>query len=122
MARSPDLQLHALWRERVHRQVRSGLTIAQFCAQQRLPAKLFYAWKSRLRLRERTDHRPAPPTPATFLPVTVRVAERIPHEPRPIEADLPNGVHLRIPTSDARLACRVIRAVAEARTKPGGSR
>jgi len=122
MARTRDIQLHTLWRERVDRQVRSGLSIAQFCARERLPAKLFYAWKSRLRLREFADHRSALPTPAAFLPVTVRVAERIPHAPRPIEADLPNGVRLRIPTSSARLACRVIGALAEARAKPGGSR
>ena len=53
--------------------------------------------------------------------VTVRVAEHNPHEARPIEADLPNGVRLRIPTADARLACRLVRVVAQARTD-GGAR
>jgi hypothetical protein len=122
MPPTPDPQLHALWRERVRRQVQSGLTIAQFCAQERLPAKLFYAWRSRLQRVGRPDHRSVTPAPATFLPVTVRLAERTPHEPLPIEADLPNGVRLRIPTSNARLACCVVRAVAAARTDSGGSR
>ena len=122
MPRTPDPQLHSLWHERVRRQVQSGLTVAQFCAQERCPAKLFYAWKRRLRLREFADHRPTLPTPAAFLPVRVRVAEHVPSESRPIEADLPNGVRLRIPTSDTRLACRVVRVVAESRTKPGGPR
>jgi len=36
MARTPDAKLHALWRERIGRQAKSGLTIAQFCAQERL--------------------------------------------------------------------------------------
>jgi hypothetical protein len=36
-----------------------------------------------------------------------------------IEADLPNGIRLRIPTANARLACQLVRAVAAARTKPG---
>ena len=37
MARTPDLERHALWRDRIHRQVHSGLTIAQFCARERSP-------------------------------------------------------------------------------------
>jgi hypothetical protein len=122
MPRTPDPKLHALWRERVRRQVQSGLTITQFCAQERLPAKLFYAWRSRLQRIGLPDRQPAPPAPTAFLPVTVRVAACIPHEPLPIEADLPNGVRLRIPTSNPRLACHLIRAVAGARTHSGGSR
>ena len=100
---------------------RSGLTIAEFCAEERLAAKSFYDWRRRLRLVELADRRPTPPAPAAFLPVTVRVAEHNPHEARPIEADLPNGVRLRIPTADARLACRLVRVVAQARTD-GGAR
>ena len=34
MARTQDPKLHALWRDRVRRQEASGLTIAQFCAQE----------------------------------------------------------------------------------------
>jgi hypothetical protein len=123
--RTSDLQLHALWRDRVRRQSVSGLTITQFCAQERLSLGSFHAWKRRLRLIGLADHRPALPAPSTFLPVTVRVAEHTadPGAPGlPIEADLPNGIRLRIPTSSARLACRLIRAVARARTDSGGSR
>jgi hypothetical protein len=120
--RTPDLELHALWRERIRRQVHSGLTIAQYCARERLPLASFHAWKRRLRLINLADHRPALPARSTFLPVTVRVVEHVPDEPLPIEADLPNGVRLRIPTSNARLACHLIRAVAGARTDSGGSR
>jgi hypothetical protein len=47
--RTPDLQLHALWRDRVRRQTVSGLTIAQFCAQKYLSQASFSAWKRRLR-------------------------------------------------------------------------
>jgi len=120
--RTPDPQLHALWRDRVRRQAVSRLTIAQFCAQERLSQASFSAWKRRLRLIELADRRPALPAPPAFLPVTVRVVEHTAPEPPPIEADLPNGIRLRIPTSDDRLACRVIRAVARARTDSGGSR
>jgi hypothetical protein len=122
MPRPRNLELHSLWRRRVSRQANSGLTVAQFCSQERLCVKSFYAWKRRLRLIDLADQRPALPAPPTFLPVTLRVVERAAGEPLPIEADLPNGIRLRIPTANARIACRLVRVVAGARTRSGGSR
>jgi len=122
MARTPDLQLHALWRERLHRQVDSGLTIGQFCAQEGLSTATFHSWKRRLRLIELADSLPAPAAPPAFLPVTVRPTEPAHADSSPIVADLPNGIRLRIPTADARLACRLVRAFARARTDSGGPR
>jgi hypothetical protein len=122
MARTPDLKLHALWRERIRRQAHSKLTIAQFCAHERLTVGSFHAWKRRLRLIDLADHHPALLPPRAFLPVTVRIPEYAPSEPLSIEADFPNGVRLRIPTVNPHLACRLIRAVAGARTESGGSR
>ncbi len=122
MARTPDLQLHALWRDRLRRQAGSGLTIARFCAQEGFSTATFQSWKRRLRLIEVAGTLPAPSAPPAFLPVTVRLAEPDPAEPPPILADLPNGIRLRIPTSDVRLACRLVRAVAHARTDTGGPR
>ena len=122
MARTPDLKRHALWRECIRRQVDSGLTIAQFCAREGLCVAAFHSWKRRLRLIDLADHRPALPAPSAFLPVTVRVVEHALGDPLPIEADLPNGIRLRIPTANARLACRLVRAVAGAKTDSGGSR
>src|SRR5262245_47424422 len=122
MARTPDLELRAAWRDRLRRQIDSGLTIAQFCAREGVSTATFHSWKRRLRLVELADTLPAPPTPATFLPVTVRLAEPTRAEPPPVLADLPPGIRLRIPTADAPLACRLVRAVAAARTEPGGPR
>ena len=122
MSRTPDLKRHALWRECIRRQVDSGLTIAQFCAREGLSVAAFHSWKRRLRLIEFADHRPASPAPSTFLPVTVRVAEPALGDPLPIVADLPNGIRLRIPTANARLACQLVLAVAGAKTNSGGSR
>jgi hypothetical protein len=122
MARRPDPKLHALWRDRVRRQQASGLTIAQFCAQECIARSKFHSWKQRFRLMGPPDQCPTLPAPSAFVPVTVRLVERTPDEPLPIEADLPNGIRLRIPTSDARLACRIVRAVAGAKTHSGGSR
>jgi hypothetical protein len=122
MARTPDPKRHALWRGRIRRQEASGLTVAQFCAQECIARSKFYAWKHRFRLKDGVNQRSTLPSSATFLPVTVRVLERGPDEPLPIEADLPNGVCLRIPTANPRLACRLVRALTGARTNSGGSK
>jgi hypothetical protein len=122
MARTPNPQLHALWRERLRRQADSGLTIVRFCAREGLSTATFHSWKRRLRLSELADSPPAPPAPPAFLPVTVRLAEPAHADTSPIVADLPNGIRHRIPTADARLACRLVRAFARARTDSGGPR
>jgi putative transposase len=122
MARPPNPQLHAIWRERIRRQQASGLTIEQFCSQEGIARSKFHAWKRRFRLADTTDRCPAFLSPSSFLPVTVRLLQHGPAEPPPIEAELPNGVRLRIPTGDPHLACRVIRTVAAAKTNSGGTR
>jgi hypothetical protein len=122
MARTPDLKLHALWRARVRRHAESGLTIAQFCARESLSVASFHGWKRRLRHIDLGDHLPALSAPSAFLPVTLSVVERAANEAMPIEADLSNGIHLRIPTTNTSLACRLVRALAEAKTRSGGWR
>ena len=119
MARTPNPKLHALWRERIRRQQASGLTIEQFCSQEGIARSKFHAWKRRFQLADVAQQRPALPSPSSFLPVTVRLLQHGPTELPPIEADLPNGVRLRIPTANERLACRLIRAVAAAKTRSG---
>ena len=121
MARKPNPKLHALWRDRVSRQSRSGLSVEQFCAQEAMRRSAFYRWKRQLDLVLPSDQCPALLAPSTFLPVTVRLVECDAHQSASIEADLPNGVHLRIPTANPQLACRLVRAVAGARTNSGGS-
>ena len=120
MARRPNPELHALWRDRISRQSRSGLSVEQFCARERCARSAFYRWKRQLDLISKSDQLPALPAPSTFLPVTVQLVESDTHQPAPIEADLPNGVHLRIPTANPQLACRLVRAIASARTTSGG--
>jgi hypothetical protein len=120
MARTPDPKRHAVWRDRIRRQEASRLTVAQFCAEEGISRSKFYAWKYRFRLRGGASHRSTLPAPQTFLPVTVRVLEHGADGPLPIEADLPNGVCLRIPTANPRLACRLVRALTRAKTESGG--
>lgn len=120
MPRTPDLKRHALWRECIRRQLDSRLTIAQFCAREHLSVATFQSWKHRLRLIDLAERHPAVAAPPAFLPVTVHVPEYVLNEPLTIEADLPNGIRLRIPTANVQLACRLVRAVARTKTDSGG--
>jgi hypothetical protein len=126
MARPRDPRRPAIWRDRISRQQASGLTIEQFCAQEGVARSKFQAWKRRFHLEDfPPDQCPTSPAPSAFLPVTVRLLQPVSHSSAPglpIEADLPNGIHLRIPTGDPHLACRLIRAVAKAKTSSGGAR
>jgi transposase-like protein len=49
MGRVANLELASLWRDRVERQKRSGLSIAEYCQREKISAGSFYAWKRRLR-------------------------------------------------------------------------
>ena len=126
MARKPNAALHALWHDRISRQASSGLTIEQFCAQGRFARSAFYRWRHLLGLMKPADRgqrqRSTPPAPPAFLPVAVRLVESNVSQPALIEADLPNGIRLRIPGADARLACRVVGVLARAKTDSGASK
>jgi hypothetical protein len=102
MPRRSNPALHSVWRDRVSRQLNSGLSVEQFCAQGRFARSAFYQWRHRLGRMNPADRCTSLPTPSNFLPVTVRLLERDAHQPAPIEADLPNGIRLRIPTANAR--------------------
>ncbi len=49
MARRKSGETERLWRDRVGRQAASGLSIRQFCAQERIAPASFYAWRRRLK-------------------------------------------------------------------------
>jgi hypothetical protein len=122
MARRPNPNRVALWHDRIRRQEASGLTTAQFCGQERCSVSAFYRWKQRLPLLNSPAQPPAIPASSPFLPVTVRLLNRAPGESPAIEADLPNGISVRIPTVNTRLACPLLRTIARAKTSSGDSR
>lgn len=59
MARRKSGERERLWRDRVGRQAVSGLSIRQFCDQERIATASFYAW--RRRLKNGTDAAGRPP-------------------------------------------------------------
>jgi hypothetical protein len=121
MARKPDPAIEALWRDRINRQQTSGLSVEEFCARERFARSAFYRWRHLLGDGHKpVKPSPTSPAPSAFLPVRVRIVENDPLHSAPIEADLPNGVHLRIPTANIQLACRLVRSVAAAKTGSGG--
>ena len=111
MAINKNLQKESYWRDLVHRQAHSQLSIRQFCSQQEIPEASFYAWRRELKLRDR-EQRLSPTSPAfqdaaeqkcessatsgsagnghAFIPVQVI------EEPNALELIHPLGYQLRI--------------------------
>jgi hypothetical protein len=87
--RPPDPALQELWRQRLRRFERSGLSAVAFCAKERISVPSFYAWRRRL---SRQDARPLRTTAADARLVPVRVLPA----PAPVELALPGGTVLRL--------------------------
>jgi hypothetical protein len=88
------------WRERIAQQERSGVSVHQFCEEQRLTEQAFYAWRKRLQKEQATR----------FALVETGPAERRPATEAWLELVLPRGERLRI---NAGVDCTVLRRVLE---------
>src|SRR5262245_20190260 len=89
--RRPDPALRELWRQRLQRFARSGLSAAAFCVKEGVSPPCFYAWRRRLRpLATPADTGARPPAEARLVPVRVLAA------PAPVELVLPGGAVLRL--------------------------
>lgn len=84
MGRVANPKLASLWRDRVERQRRSGLTILEYCRREGFSAGSFYAWKRRLHAsrstgeskakkqgRQRASRRQSPQGGFVQFPLTV---------------------------------------------------
>ena len=77
--RRPDPALEHLWRQRLLRFERSGLSAVAFCATEGVSAPSFYAWRRRLRRRTAPSAHPAESAdlarlvPVRILPAAVPV-------------------------------------------------
>ena len=85
MGRVANPKLASLWRQRVERQPRSGLSISEYCRREGFSAANFYAWKRRLqasrltverrskkRGQQRLSHGPSPQAGFVPFPLTVQ--------------------------------------------------
>jgi transposase-like protein len=93
MARPKDPNLDRAWRQRIQRQTSSGLSMAAFCRREGVSARLFYAWRERLKARPHS----APPEPPLFVPLHPDSApqQAAPVLGRGVEMELPHDVRLR---------------------------
>jgi hypothetical protein len=89
MPRRTDPALEQLWRDRLDRFHKSGLSARAFCARERFPESAFYFWKRELLAR---DAQAQPATPA-FVPVRVVAGPPSP----PLEVVLADGRIVRVP-------------------------
>jgi hypothetical protein len=70
------------WRERIAEQVRSGVSVKQFCTERNLSAWSFYSWRKRLREAEPVrfalvDRTGVPQAAAWNLELTLLTGERL---------------------------------------------
>jgi|SRR5579871_3770623 hypothetical protein len=89
------------WRERMAAQGRSGLSVKQFCEQQRITEQSFYFWRKRLRKQE----------PMRFALVETGAVRSQPPADPVLELVLATGERLRI---GAGVAPATLRWVLEA--------
>lgn len=114
MPRPADPARESLWRRRLRRQPRSGLTIQQFCQREGISTATFHSWKRRLALRT-TLPTPVSSAVSTFVPVIVPSA--FPSQPHGsadlVTIQLANGGQILLPiAAGANLVCQVVETVA----------
>ena len=88
---SRDPHKEAIWRERVDRQSRSGLSVRAFCRRENLTETAFYFWRRTIARRDRERTSPPSPLSSADFPQTPR-AEFVPvvviEESSPSPADI----------------------------------
>ena len=119
MGRAEEPALAAMWRERIERQQRSGLSIAAFCQKQGLAMGTFYAWKRRFRTLQQKPMAVAKVGVASdTVPPRIH-SERFVQIPMlsdsPIEVRFTDGTTVRVPVGQLALTLHTLKSL-----QPGG--
>ena len=101
------------WSERLRRFDRSGLTVAEFCRREGIPAVSFYQWRRKLTSRAAAS--PRATSRSSFLPVEVVSPVST---GAPVEIHFPNGVQVNLTSTDPKLAAAAIAAAAQVHVVP----
>jgi hypothetical protein len=104
MARPANESLVLVWKQRLARHQRSQLSAAEFCSQEGISLKSFYAWRKRLQTNDSSA-----PRSSMFVPVELSAESDAASE---VRLELPSGVVVTLPaTSSPKLVAAAIRAV-----------
>lgn len=99
MGRTADGLVAAVWAERLARQQRGTLSIAEFCRRERISPPSFYSWRKRLEQDERPVFVPVE-LPGTVGPLAIGV-----------QIELPGGAVVTLPANASpELVTTAIRA------------
>jgi transposase len=100
MVRAMDSGKEVVWRQRLGRFRKSGLTVVAFCRSEGVSAPSFYQWRKRLMPRGGQRRLAAKRPRERFVPMRLTTAlAPVPGE-SPAEIFLPNGVRVRVPGGD----------------------
>ena len=102
MGRKRVFGTEAVWRERLARFRDGDLKVAEFCRREGVSNASFYRWRGRLEpgnrrvgsLRRKGSKPPTTDRPERFLPVNVAGLTEA-------EIELPNGIKIRVPATNA---------------------
>ena len=102
MGRKRVFGTEAVWRERLARFRDGDLKVAEFCRCEGVSSASFYRWRGRLEpdnrrvgsLRRKGSKPPTTDRPERFLPVNVAGLTEA-------EIELPNGIKIRVPATNA---------------------
>ena len=88
-----------VWRERLARFERSGLSVREFCLEEGCSDPAFYQWRKRLQKQQprettRSQTAEAVVDSEPFVPVTISRSAFT-------EVEFPNGVRIRVPATNA---------------------
>jgi len=115
MGRKLSSGAEAVWRERLGRFYEGDWTVAEFCRREGVSNPSFYQWRKRLGQRHRSapgvaqgaSEASAAEVPGRFLPVNVAGLSTA-------EIELPNGLKIRVPATNAEALRAAILAGHEA--------
>ena len=115
MGRKQSSGAEAVWQERLARFERGNLTVSKFCRREGVSTASFYRWRKRLEQRGRELGRveqtglgvSGGDVRGRFLPVNVAGLNLV-------EIELPDGIKVRVPATDAEVLRTAILAGHEA--------
>ena len=114
MGRAPNASLVLAWKQRLARHQRSQLSAAEYCSQEGISLKSFYAWRKRLQANNSSA-----PRSSRFVPVELSADS---DAASAVRFELPSGVVVTLPvTSSPKLVAAAIRAVMSNSSKESAS-